>query len=862
MRKFRMKKIGNVFLVSPVLMAMLNSGTLVYADQYYNPKLLLNVSQGNVADLSSFEQGLQLAGKYKAELYLNDEYVQTKEFNFEQTGEKNSITGGLTPCIDSQYFSSIGVKLYNLDTYDEIVEQSCVDLKKHLPDAEVVYNFNTERLDIQIPQIWVSQIARGYIPPSEWEQGITALTLDYNLNSSFSSGYNNFFASLNAGLNIAGFRLRNFSTYNRSEYKTSNYTQSKWSNIQTYAEKTLIPLKSELVLGDSYVQNNIFDGISFRGARLYSSDAMLPTSMQGYAPVVRGIANTKSSVTIRQNGYIVYQTNVAAGPFEINDLSSMSQSGDLDVTVEESSGATQHFVVPYSGVPILLRENQMTYDIAAGEYRSGNDKQDNPIFAQGTISRGFINGYTAYLGAQLASDYKSGVVGFGKNMGRWGAFSIDMTHANSRLVNNKNYSGQSYRFLYSKSLNEIGTTLQLMGYRYSTKGFYTLGDVAYNEMESDILKEEYDTYGNVYYDKLNYNNLNYKKKGRFQLHVNQNLGDMGSIYASAESQSYWNTSRSTRNIQVGYSNAFRALSYNVFWSQQNDLRLNGRKNNSLSVGVTIPLNLLFRTPSGQNNQVYSNNNYITDLSGNNSYQTGLNGVLMDENQLSYSVNHGHSDQSGEFGSVAVNYNSKFGQSSVGFNFANDNEEQSWSLNHAGGIILHSKGITLGQSLGDTNILVDTHGANNVKIENSTNIFTDRRGFAIIPYAESYRLNRVALETNTLDDKTEILNNVKNLVPTKGAVLRANFESRQGNRVFIKLNHQGLNIPYGAKVVEVNHNINSIVGTESRTYMSGLPNQGKLSVTWGKGEHDSCSANFALTANQIESPLAQLELNCQ
>lgn len=54
--------------------------------------------------------------------------------------------------------------------------------------------------------------------------------------------------------------------------------------------------------------------------QLASDDNMLPNSQRGFAPTVRGIANSSAIVTIRQNGYVIYQSNVPAGAFEINDL--------------------------------------------------------------------------------------------------------------------------------------------------------------------------------------------------------------------------------------------------------------------------------------------------------------------------------------------------------------------------------------------------------------------------------------------------------------------------------------------------------------------------------------------------------------
>ncbi|WP_162865956.1 fimbria/pilus outer membrane usher protein, partial [Escherichia coli] len=70
--------------------------------------------------------------------------------------------------------------------------------------------------------------------------------------------------------------------------------------IGTWAQRTIIPLKSELVLGDRNTGNDVCDSVVFRGGRLYSSDSMYPDSLQGYAPTVRGIARTPAKVVIRQ----------------------------------------------------------------------------------------------------------------------------------------------------------------------------------------------------------------------------------------------------------------------------------------------------------------------------------------------------------------------------------------------------------------------------------------------------------------------------------------------------------------------------------------------------------------------------------
>ncbi len=62
----------------------------------------------------------------------------------------------------------------------------------------------------------------------------------------------------------------------------------EYKNICT---KPIIPLRAELTLGDSFSNGTIFDSLGFRGIKLESDDNMLPDSMRGFAPTIKGIAN-------------------------------------------------------------------------------------------------------------------------------------------------------------------------------------------------------------------------------------------------------------------------------------------------------------------------------------------------------------------------------------------------------------------------------------------------------------------------------------------------------------------------------------------------------------------------------------------
>jgi outer membrane usher protein len=62
---------------------------------------------------------------------------------------------------------------------------------------------------------------------------------------------------------------------------------------------------------------------------------MLPDSQKGFAPVIHGIARGTAQVSIKQNGYEIYQSTVPPGPFTIDDLYAAGNGGDLQVTIKE-----------------------------------------------------------------------------------------------------------------------------------------------------------------------------------------------------------------------------------------------------------------------------------------------------------------------------------------------------------------------------------------------------------------------------------------------------------------------------------------------------------------------------------------------
>ncbi|HEY3986832.1 fimbrial biogenesis usher protein [Cedecea sp.] len=855
-----------VFTLAPLTATILASlwPGLAVAESYFNPAFLSDDTAA-VADLSRFEKGSsQPPGVYRVDIWRNDEFVATEDVNFAAADKKLSASeavksGGLTPCLDTEWLKRLGLNMLAYPELAKFKSGECVPVTTAVPGAEISYDFSRLRLDISLPQASLINSARGYIPPDQWDEGIPAALLNYTFTGNRGTYNDSYYLNLQSGLNFGPWRLRNNGAWNYSS--GDGRRQNQWQNISTTLQRTIIPLKGELVMGDSNTGSDVFDSLGFRGARLYSSDSMYPDSLQGYAPTVRGIARTNAKIVIRQNSYVIYQSYVSPGAFAISDLNPTSSSGDLEVTVEEKDGTQQKYTVPYSTVPLLQREGRFKYDVVMGDFRSGNNQQDKPFFTQGTLVAGLPDGYTAYGGTQLAERYTAVALGAGKNLGDWGAISLDLTHARSKLADDSDHQGQSLRFLYAKSLSDYGTNFQLLGYRYSTRGFYTLDDVAYRNMEGYQYEWQNNDSNRQELVATSYHNLRYNKKGRFQVNISQSLGDYGSVYVSGSQQTYWGTDQDNTWYQLGYSSGWRGISYSLSLSWSKSLGLSDT-NRIVAFNLSVPFSTLLGHGYSRDSaldRAYATMATSRSSDGKNSWQSGVGGTLLEGRNLNYSVTQGHTSNNGYSGSATANWQATYGTLGLGYNYDRNQHDFNWQA--SGGVVGHADGVTFSQPLGDTNVLIKAPGASGVSIENQTGVKTDWRGYAVMPYATVYRYNRVALDTNTMDNHTDIENNVSSVVPTEGALVRATFDARIGVRAIIAVKRGDHPVPFGSVVREEQSGVTSMVGDDGQIYLSGLPLKGKLLIQWGDGKGSQCRASYSLPEESLKQAVVMATATC-
>lgn len=790
------------------------------ARDFFNPAFLNGINGSQTPpDLSAFEnENAQSPGNYRVDIIINDAFIDTRDVRFLSNNAANaSDNNKLKPCFSLQDLQAFGIRIDSFPGLSNGAKE-CANIIA-IPDASFEFIFPTQTLRLNLPQAALSPVIRGYVPPERYDDGITALLMNYQFNASNSyarqtqgDDSENYNLNLRPGLNLGAWRVRNYTTWNRADESSS---AGSWDTVYTYAERNIQALKSVLTLGESTSPGDIFDSVPYTGAQLATDDQMDPESMQGYAPVVRGIAKTNAKILIKQNGYLIYQSYVRPGPFEISDMYSTGGSGDLQVTVEESDGSKQEFIVPYASLPVLRREGSLKYGITTGRYRSYNNDVEETPFTQATASYGLPLSATLFGGVQAASKYQSLALGWGQNMGRIGALSVDVTQAWSTLKNSDKTSGQSWRIRYSKNLTETGTNFSIAGYRYSTSGFNTLGDV---------LESYRDGSGTYIYNRV---------RNRTEATISQNLGRAnGSLTLSGVIEDYWNEKRRNTSMSVGYNNTWKWINYSLNYSYNRSSQVSNSDDRNydseklFSLTLSIPFSALLPNTW----LTYSMNNANP---GSTSNVVGLNGTALAQNNLSWNVQQSYDNRQFGSGSAGVNYDGTYGQVFTSYDY--DHNAQRINYGASGSVLIHGDGVTLGQQMGETATLVKAPGVANTDILNETGVKTDYRGYAIVPFSTPYRYNEIMLDSETFADNIDMQITTQKVVPTRGAITQANFSGNVGLRAIIRLTDPlGKVIPFGATVTdEDQQNYSSIVNDNGMVYLTGLAPTGILKVQWGK-----------------------------
>lgn len=813
---------------SVLCMSTLLVCTHAFATEFNNN--FLSIDDSKNLDLTQFAHaGYTMPGDYLLDVQVNELYFGRQSIRFIEGSE----AGTSHACLPEELVKGFGLKENVFKSLPRTDDGACVDLEK-IEGASVKYVKSAARLAINIPQIAFEYDDPNYIPRERWSNGIDGAMLDYhviaNTNRQYNSSYsNNQTNSLQTygtvGANLGAWRFRG-DYQAQTNSGNSNFGGSN-NNLQfnrLYAYRALTGIGSTVSLGNNYLNSDIFDTFAFTGASIQSDDRMLPPSMRGYAPLITGVAHSNATVTVSQQGRVLYARRVSAGAFALQDVSANVQ-GTLDVTVQEEDGTVQRFTVTSASVPFLAREGQLRYKFSIGQPRLFGSPGITPWFGAAEAAYGLPKDFTIYGGTIDASNYTAVAAGVGKDLGPLGAVSVDVTTSSAtQWWNGEHKSGQSYRFNYSKHFDSLDTDLRFFGYRFSDR--------------------TYTTFPQFIGDPTNYGLSGSKQ--RLSLTIAKRLFGV-STFLSYDHSSYWDRESDdrfgltlARSVSIG-----KLKNVNLNFSAFRSEGVSG-SGNQVYLSATIPLG---------NRQTVSTSVSSTSTGGV-SVSSGVSGN--DTNGFSYSVSGGVSDGRPLFNANARKVTAAYQVSAQASTLVNSYSAASLELDGSmvatkHGIAAHSDG-----NSGDTRLLVSTDGVPGVPLTGGQ-AKTNAAGYAVIGSVSPFDTFDAQVNTNKLALDTQVTNPVQRLVLTDGAIGYVHFDAARGRNVLIELSgSDGKAMPFGASVVDKKTGREvGIVGEHGITYLSQIQEQSDLVVQVS----DSMQCRLGALPDSLQSDGSATPVTC-
>lgn len=741
---------------------------------------------GDAIDMRRYANGNPLPpGDYAVDVQVNGVFHASRDIRFLASEDPHVAV----PCLPAELIHSLPLKAALLEVLNEN-SSGCVDLTALIDGASVTFDSGALALSISIPQAAQAMPARGFVAPEQRDDGITAAFIDYSANHYRSQGSDSSYLGLRAGVNLGAWRLRHRASLTHGRHGTRHDV------ISSHLQRDIPRWNSQLLLGQGNTGGELFESVPFTGVRVASDERMLPDSLRGYAPVVQGIAEGNAVVTIRQNGSIIHESNVAPGPFTIEDLYPTNFGGDLDVSVTEADGRVQRFSVNFSAVPQALRAGSSRFAVTAGELRDTGNTLRTLRFTEGTYARGVNNRLTVLGGAQLGEDYRALLAGAAVNTAI-GAFGADVTHSRARQRGSETITGNSFRLNYQRYVARTGTNVGLAAYRYSTRGFLSLNDVA---------REQNDDWG-----------LGQRARQRYQVNFSQRVGQRSNLYLSGGHVSYWDSARRRNEFQLGFQSTLGRVNYGV-----SALRFrvgDGRQDTRYAFTLSVPLGRSANAPRASTQ--------LSQADSGRQSQLGITGSLGESRALNYSLSGAQGNGQSSHSAYAAWQGSR-GNLNAGYSRSGD--YRSLSLGASGSVVLHGGGLNLGAPVGEGFALVQAPGAQGARIGSSTELRVARNGYALLPHISPYRWNTIDLDPSGLPIEVELLQTSQRVAPTAGGIVRVPFQVRRERTLFIDATDAlGQPLPFAAVVQGEDGTPAGAVGQGGVIQLRGAQDSGALIV---------------------------------
>ncbi|MCB5304091.1 fimbria/pilus outer membrane usher protein [Yersinia bercovieri] len=784
----------------------------------FNTDLLDTDDKKNI-DFSRFSrEGYILPGTYQMQVKLNGERLGNDiaiPFYINPVAAETSSSPSMPEaCLSPELLSHLGLTEKSIKRVGVWHQGQCIDFTP-LKGTTLKGDISNGTLNINMPKAWLEYSDATWLPPSRWDNGIPGVMLDYNINSTMiktqgNGQQQNASLSGTLGGNLGAWRLRG--DYQGSYFRASGReaSQHNFDLTRVYLYRPLPMIEALLTMGEDYVNSNLFDSWRYSGVSLVSEERMLPPRLRGYAPEIIGVARTNARVTVTQQGRMVYDSMVPAGPFRIQNLDS-GVRGQLDVRVLEQNGEVQTFSVTTASVPYLTRPGQVRYKVATGKPRTWNRHTEGPLFTMGEASWGISNSWSVFGGTTVSDDYQALALGAGRDLFQFGTAALDVTQSFANLPVQGRREGKSWHISYSKHFDDANTDVNFAGYRFSEHDYMSMQQ---------------------YLDTRFRDNNNTRQRERYQVNVSKRFDELAlplSLSLNYEHQNYWDRG-GTDQYGVSLNTWFDLPSLGL---KGLSLTATGSRSRYLERDMERyddAINLTLSVPIGKGTASYS-----SDYSGKRIGQRV--GYYAPVGQLdSYNLSAGRDQGNGQAArsqfSGMYTHNSPLANLTGNVAMA-ENSYSSLGISATGGVTATSKGAALhsGGYNGSTRLMVDTDGVSGVPIDDGR-VVTNSRGIGVLTDVNSYYRTTARVDINNMADDIEATQGVVETALTDGAIGYQHFGVLKGERLFAVLRlKDGTYPPFAASVRDLKGRELGIVGDSGLAWLSGVTPNTVLDVAW-------------------------------
>lgn len=703
-------------------------------------------SRGLGTDLNRYfaEAPRFLPGTHSVSVKVNGNNRGTAAVRFSEDG---------TMCVDNDFLEFAGLMPVSIKA-----NETCHDLRSDYAQAVINPLPNQETVELYLPPEALNSLSADV---KNFQHGGTAGMLNYSLFStksdySGSDGSSNRYsqASLEAGFNAMDWSLR--SRYILTDDDGNRNAES----IYTYAEHVFVPQRLTMQVGEVNAMSDVLSGIPITGVQLMPTSGLQKDST---GVSVSGIARTSQArVEVRQNGRLIFNTLVPAGPFTLDDVPMVRNNVDLDVTVVESDGSSNHYIVPAASVKArnLSRPNGLT--VSAGQVRGIDSDYSDPLVFNVSDGWRIFPWMNLLASGVVAEDYQAA--------GARTEFMVtDGWNVSTSMAASKAHFGDSDNGIKNELQSDYSLT-ENVGLSASVAHYS--GD--YREL-ADAMDDDYEGYDNSYSGNVRWST---QLAGAFSAGLSYNQ-------AAGEGED-------SRYLLLTWGKTFKYASINVNWQSAVGSTDDDQDDDLLYINFSIPL--------GGSQSLSS---YMRKQGDSTSYGLANSGALGSDTNYYISADRDQETKENSFNGN-INTNLHYTQLSVGGGTSGDNQ-RNYNATLSGGIAMHKDGVTFSPySIKDT-FAIARLSEPKAGVEITTpqgTVWTDRWGQAVIPGLTEWRNSRIEVDANKLPQSMTLANGTKYIAAAHGSVSEVSFKVLNSRRVMLRIKQaDGKPLTKGLSVVD-------------------------------------------------------------